>query len=135
MDNSAQLPMRLQQQPQISTEQLDEEGYSTVNECLSPDYATPITNPQTSPWIQIYTSLTNTKDESHNYTNLTRVDKPVSMLTSNNEQHPQVHGTVITQNDNRVTSHQSHHYTSLKDTEAIHHVYEEPTTSTNVLAN
>ena len=133
MDDFAELPMQLQQQ-QISTNQLDEEGYSTVNKCLSPDYDTPTTNPQTSPQVHtgIYTSLANTEDESHKYTDLIRCEEPISTLTSNSEQHPQVHGTVTTQNDNRVTSHQSHHYTSLKDTEAIHHVYEEPTTSTNV---
>ena len=122
--------MHLLQQQQISTDQLDDEGYSKVNECLSPDYATPTTNPQTSPRVHIYTSLANTDDESHKYTDLIWCEEPISTANSNNEQQPQACGTVTTQNDNREAAHPSHHYTSLKNAEAVHHVYEELTTST-----
>ena len=136
MNNFAELLVQLQQhqlqQHQITTDQMNEDSYSTVNDCLSPDYALPTINPPTSPQVHSYASLANAEGETHGYTDLMRSKESTTKLTSASEQCPQVHSTVITRDDNKATAHQSHYYASLKNPEAIVHKYAVLTTSTNV---
>ena len=131
MDNFAELSVQPQQH-QNSIDQLNEDGYGKVNDSLSLDYATPTTGPETSPQAHIYTSLANPEASSHVYADLVRSREPTSKLPSTSKQRLQVHSTVITQNNQKPTSHQSHYYTSLKDPGAICHEYTDLTTSTNV---
>ena len=130
-NNFPELPVQLQQH-QITTDQMNEDSYSTVNDCLSPDYAMPTINTQTSPQVHIYASLDNAEVERHGYSDFTRSKESTTKLTNTSEQCPQVHSIVITRDNNRGTAYQIHYYARLKNPEAISHEYAVLTTSTNV---
>lgn len=100
----AELPVQLQQQ-QTSTDQTNSnDGYSTINEWMSPDYALPIDNTAISQQAHHYTSPMDPKATTgHYYADLTR-SKP-SESPSISEQSQQVYSTVIRQDGKKVTVH------------------------------
>ena len=134
VNNYTELPTQLQQQ-QTSTDQINNDGYSTVNEWLPSDYVMPTDNIATSPQAHTYTSLmnpeaTNPEATNHGYADLIRSKEPISESTGNSEQRPHEYNSVIRQDENKAAPHEANHYTDLTNPQPVtSHIYTDLTRS------
>ena len=124
--NDNELPLELQQQPN-STDKIINDGYSVINEQLSPaaDYDIPSDYMATSCQDHTYTSLRNPEVVDHGYAKLI-TEQPINESQGNSEQGSHEYDSVIRQDENQAVPHKVHHYTSLINLQPpTSHVYAE----------
>ena len=126
--NDNELPLELQQQPN-SKDKMNNDGYSMVNEQLSPaaDYDMPSDCMATSCQDHTYTSLRKNQEVvDHGYAELIRSEQSINESQGNSGQGSHEYDSVIRQDENRAVPHKTHHYTSLTNLQPpTSHVYAE----------
>ena len=125
--NDNELPLELQQQPN-STYKTINDGYSMINEQLSPaaDYDIPDNYMPTSCQDHTYTSLRNPEVVDHGYAKPIRSEQSINVSQGTSEQGSHEYDSVIRQDENQAVPHKVHHYTSLTNLQPpTRHVYAE----------